>query len=57
MKAWAKGLAIAAVALAGSVTFYELSWLHRSGVAKVLVALGLAVVLLGVSVILGHSAK
>jgi len=54
MKQWSKGLAIAALALAGTLTLYELAWCGRSGVAKVLVGLGLSVVLLALSVLIGH---
>lgn len=50
-----KYLAIAAFVLATLVMLHELTWLHRTPLAKVLVALGAAVVLLSLSVLLRRS--
>jgi len=55
MKTWSDHLAIAALVLAGLVTLHELTWLHRTPLAKVLVALGASVVLLALSVLVGRS--
>lgn len=55
MQTWSKRLAVAALVLAGLTTLYELTWLGRSRVAIVLVALGVSAVLLAVSVLMGQA--
>jgi hypothetical protein len=42
-KEWSHDLAVAALVLAGGVALWELTWLRRSNLAWVFVALGLAV--------------
>ena len=57
MKVQGKHFAWAALVIAGLVTLQELTWFGRSGVAKVIAALGLSVVLLAVSVLAGKQGK
>ncbi len=55
MKATSKVLAVMSLVLAGGLTLYELTWWARSGVAKVLVGLGVSVMLLAVAVLIGEA--
>ena len=57
MKAWSKGLAIASLVLAGLAFLQELPWLARSGVAKVILALAVAVGLLAAALLLDQAAR
>jgi hypothetical protein len=57
MRAWRKWLVVSALALAGLLSLYELTWIGRSGVALVLVGFGTSIVLLALAVLLGRATE
>lgn len=57
MKSSSKGVAVVALIMGSLITLYELTWLGRSRVAMVLVGLGVCVVLLAVSALLGQKER
>jgi len=56
MKNLSRGLLVAGGVLAALLALYELTWWQGSGVAKVLVGFGLAILLLAAGTFLGQEA-